>query len=46
MTLTPQVDVMAVLASLQEQVDRLTATVHAHQRALDALTEPGPPRDS
>lgn len=35
---TPQVDVMAVLAALQEQVEQLTATVEAHQRILDALT--------
>lgn len=46
MTTTPQFDVMAVLASLQDQVERLTATVAAHQRALDALRDPQPPRDS
>jgi hypothetical protein len=43
---TAQVDVMAVLASLQEQVERLTATVQAQQRTLDALAESRPPRDS
>lgn len=43
---TGQVDVMAVLASLQEQVERLAVAVQAHQRTLDALTEPRPPRDS
>ena len=43
---TPQIDVMAVLASLQEQVEHLTATVQAHQRQLDGLTQAEPPRDS
>jgi hypothetical protein len=41
----PPTDVMAVLASLQEQVEHLTATVEAHQRILDALTSDRPPED-
>jgi hypothetical protein len=43
---TPQIDVMAVLASLQEEVERLAATVQAQQRQLDALTEAQRPRSS
>lgn len=35
---TPHVDVLAVLASLQEQIEQLTATVEAQQRTLAALT--------
>ena len=34
---TPHVDVLAVLASLQEQIEQLTATVEAQQRTLTAL---------
>jgi hypothetical protein len=33
----PVVDVGAVLADLQEQIDDLTATVHAQQRTIDEL---------
>lgn len=43
---TAQVDVMAVLASLQEQVEHLSITVQKHQRALDALAASRPPQDS
>lgn len=46
MSSTAQIDVMAVLASLQEQVERLAATVEAHQRTLDALAEPRAPQGS
>ncbi len=46
MTPTAQVDVMAVLASLQEQVEHLTIAVQKHQRTLDALAASRPPRDS
>jgi len=35
---TPHVDVLAVLASLQEQIEQLTATVETQQRTLAALT--------
>jgi len=33
----PVVDVGAVLADLQQQIDDLTATVHAQQRTIDEL---------
>ena len=33
----PALDVMAVLAALQDQIDQLTTTVEAHQVALDSL---------
>ncbi len=33
----PVVDIGAVLADLQEQIDDLTATVHAQQRTIDEL---------
>jgi len=46
MNATAQLDVMAVLASLQEQVERLAVAVEAHQRTLDELTGPRPLRDS
>lgn len=46
MTPTAQLDVMAVLASLQEQVEDLTIAVQKHQRTLDTLTASRPPQDS
>lgn len=36
----PVVDVGAVLADLQEQIDDLTATVQAQQRTIDELLKP------
>ena len=35
---TAPVDVLAVLASLQEQIEQLTSAVEAQQRTLDSLT--------
>ena len=32
------VDLTAILAAMQDQIDDLTATVEAHQRRLDELT--------
>lgn len=46
MTPTAQLDVMAVLASLQEQVENLTITVQNHQHTLDALAASRPPQNS
>ena len=34
----PPVDVLAILAAVQDQLDDLTATVRAQQDAIDALT--------
>lgn len=33
-----EVDVLATLVALQEQIEQLTAAVAAHQRTLDTLT--------
>ena len=40
----PPVDVLAILAAVQDQLDDLTATVRAQQDALDALTSAVRPR--
>lgn len=40
----PHIDVLAVLASLQEQIEQLTATVEAQQRTLDSLVARMGPR--
>lgn len=34
----PVLDVIAILAAIQDQLDDLTAAVRAHQARLDALT--------
>ena len=34
----PPVDVLAILAAVQDQLDDLTAAVRAQQDAIDALT--------
>ena len=34
----PPVDVLAILAAIQDQLDDLTAAVRAQQEAIDALT--------
>ena len=38
----PHIDVLAVLASLQEQIEQLTATVEAQQRTLKSLVAQSP----
>ena len=37
------IDVVAILAAMQDQIDDLTATVEAHQRRLDELSAARPP---
>ena len=41
----PPVDILAILASIQDQLDDLTATVRAQQEAIDALTRAVRPRN-
>jgi hypothetical protein len=40
-TPTVPLDLTAVLAAMQDQIDDLTATVEAHQKRLDELTARG-----
>jgi hypothetical protein len=42
----PPVDVLAILAALQDQLDDLTAAVRAQQDAIDALTRAVRSRDA
>jgi len=37
------VDLIAILAAMQDQIDDLTATAEAHQRRLDELSAARPP---
>ena len=45
-TAEPPVDVLAILAALQDQLDDLTAAVRAQQDAIDALTRAIRSRDA
>ena len=42
----PPVDVLAILAALQDQLDDLTAAVRAQQDAIDVLTRAVASRDA